>query len=415
MDYSPPEITEGIGRIIYTWKDLELRIIADRITDDGSAELWFYHDNKTKTSLLNITKANLLSSPTMSQLAKRMQQSSGDVPWQQILTAVSSITLEKHRQGEPPVIIEPSPAEVTKPCYYLPPLIMKGIPNVIFGDKGVNKTTIGLMALGLLANGATESPSGLVPDHQANIALLDWEGTQELTEYTIARLIGGETVPWFSLPYLRCKHPLADDMDKVSNFLSQNKTDVVLIDSLGQAAGSDRFDSAGKSSAIRFFEALRQLNITSLVIAQNAKGEDRKKTIFGSTYFTYYSRNIWELRQDPESVTDDDMSIALFHEAANYSKRHKPLGWRVSYTDTTISIASQSVTLSDFLEKVSQAKALLDFLKSGAKTRQGVANALKISVNQAGVILNRQRSRGTVKNLGSGLWGLQYEDDKNIA
>lgn len=412
MEYYPPEITESINRIVYLWPDMELKVQAERITDDGSAEISFYHENGSGSHLMHLARVNLLSSSTMTQLAKRMVKHSKDVPWEQVLTVICSKTTEISRRGEEPTVIEPASASVTRPVYLLEPLIMKGVPNVIYGDKGVNKTTLATACLGLMATGDTESILGLIPQRPVRSGLLDWESNRDLTEYTIARLIEGGTVPWFNLPYLRCQRSLADEIDKIANFITANNIEMVLIDSLGQAAGSDKFDSAGKGSALKFFECLRLLNVTSLIIAQNAKGEDRKKSIFGSTYFTYYSRNIWELKADGDSIREDEMSIALFNEASNYSRRRDPLGWRLEYTDTTIKMTAQSVTMSDFLEKVSQSKVLLDFLKDGAKTRKAIIEEMDVSATHVDVLISRLKKKNMITSLGSGLWGLKYDDSQ---
>ena len=327
MKFIEPEVSESINRLTYLWPNLEVKVLADRITDSGTAELWFYHINGKTDSLLHIAKVNLLASSTMTQLAKRMKEHSEQIPWTEVMTYLSAKTIEYSRRGEPGVVIEPVPGQAVHPGYYVEPLIMKGVPNIMFGDKGVNKTTICLTLIGIVRIGLIDSPLGLFCDKPASVALLDWESTKPLTDYTMSRLIEGKTIPWFSLPYLRCKQSLADDIDRIANFLHDNKTELVLIDSLGQAAGSEKFDTAGKAVALRFFEALRQLNVTSLIIAQNSKGEDNKKTIYGSTYFTYYARNIFEVKAKQDQLDEDKMHMILLQEESNYSKKHQPIGF----------------------------------------------------------------------------------------
>ncbi len=411
LPYSDPQVSESIGRLTYLWKDFEVKIVADRLTDAGTSELWFYHSNGTGDSLLHIAKANLLSSATMSGLSKRMAQHSEDVPWTPVLTCITSKSMEYVRRGEPGLVLEPTDGEAVHPGYFIEPVIMKGVPNIIYGDKGVNKTTTALAMLGLIAVGVDDYDCGLISTQEANVAMLDWESNESLTKYTLARLIKGETIPWYSLPYLRCKQSLADDVDRIANFLHDNKAQVILIDSLGQAAGSDKFDSSGKGAALKFFEALRQFNVTSIILAQNSKGEDTgKKTIFGSTYFTYYARNIFELRGKRDEIDENEMHIALFHQESNYSKKYQPIGFNLSYTDSTIKIISEPVSLSSFLERASQTKTLLEFLKDGAKSVKAISSELAISDRQTRTILSRTKKRGLTTDLGSGMWGLLNHD-----
>ena len=74
-DIREPEITEGIGSVEYLWPDFGLEIAAQRLKDEGRAELWFFSKNGTgNRKLLHVTEVNLLATSTMSGLAKRMER-----------------------------------------------------------------------------------------------------------------------------------------------------------------------------------------------------------------------------------------------------------------------------------------------------------------------------------------------------
>ncbi len=410
LPYSEPKVEESIGRLTYLWADYDLKVIADRITDAGTAELWFYHTNSTGDSLLELAKINLLFRPSKTAIEKKMANPRDDIPWAQIVTYISKTAMEYTRRGEPGVMIEPSEGGAVHPGYYIEPVIMKGVNNTIYGDKGSNKTTIGLTMLGIIALGSMESECGLIAPDPAKVAMLDWEVNDKLTNYTLSRLISGQSIPWYPLPYLRCKQPLIDDIDRIANFLHDNHADVVMIDSLEQAAGSDRFDSSGKGAALKFFEALRQLNITALIIGQNAKNEEGKKSIFGSTYFTYYSRNIFELRGKQDDLDENQMHVALFQQESNYSKKYRPMGFNLTYTDSTIKIVSESVSLSAFMERASKTKELLEFLSDGSKSLSAITEELELPNNRVRTLLSQLKKRKLVVNLSSGMWGRGIEN-----
>lgn len=413
-ELTTPVVTEAIGRISYHWKELDLRVVADRVTDEGTAELWFYHVNGNGDSLLEVAKANLLSSPTMVTLSKRMAKHSSDIPWSNLLTLVAKTTIEYQRRGEPGTIIEPHEGQAVHPGYYLDPIVLKGAPSIIYGDKGSCKTTLVLACLGIIALGDEDNKFNL-PVERARVAILDWESNLSLTEYNVSKLIMGGSNQWFSLPYLRCKYPLCDDMERIGNFLHDNKTQVIAVDSLGQAAGSDKFDSAGKASALKFFEALRQLNLTPLIIAQNAKGENKgEKTIYGSTYYTYYARNIFELKSKEDDIDHNIMHAALFHREANYSAKHDPLGFNLKYSDQGITITTEEIMLSRFIEKFTQEKLVLELLKSGALLRSKICEALGKNDRYVGVLLNRLKNKGLIVYLGPGLWGLAAKNEDDL-
>lgn len=402
----PPEIIEGIGSLTYLWPDVGIEVEAKRLRDEGRAELWFYSRNGIgKKGLLHVAEVNLLASPTMNSLAKRMATHAA-LPWSELLTDVTSKTMIHLRQGNPGVVIHGLTDTARHPGYYLKPTVMKGVPNIIFGDKGVNKTTLCLLLLGLIRLGFANNKYGFQVDcGETPVALLDWESNQALTEYTLSRIARGDG-PIYDLAYLRCHaQPLADDAERIGNFLSEKNIQVFLVDSLGAAAGSDRYDSSGKGAALRFFETLGKFNRTPIIIAQNAKGEDARKTIFGSTYFTYYSRNIFELRR-AEIVNPDELSIGLFHQESNYSRKFEPMGFHLTYTEDAITIEPEEVQFAQFSERVSQTKRILDYLKDGAKSLVAIAQYLESSNAQTSVVLYRLKKAKKIVALGSSIWGL---------
>lgn len=411
-EYVAPEVKESIGRIDFDWETLELLVSVSRIADKGTAELWFYHKNGTGTSLLHTAQVNLLSTTTVNSVVKRMEKHSETIPWEQVLTQVSSTTMEYQRRGEPSTVIRPISENIQPPDYFVEPLIMKGVPSVIFGDKGVNKTTVALALLGLVSSGCDDSSTGLI-GKDGRVGMLDWESNADLTSYTTSRLVAGRTVPYFELPYLRCKQSLTDDIERIANFIQQEQIEVALIDSLGQAAGSDKFDTTGKSVALQFFEVLRQLNLTTLIIAQNSKGDEGKKTIFGSTFYTYYSRNIFELKKATEG--EQEVQVALVHQEGNYSQKAEPLGFKIKYSPTTISMVSESVDIGQFKDKINDIESVIQFLKLENKpcTVKAIASAIDKNENRTRVILSTLKKRSQIVNPMTGLWALPAKQHGN--
>ena len=413
LDFCEPKVSETINKLSFFWDSYELRVAADRLDSNGKAELWFYHCNgKSRDSLLHTTSVNLLSTPSLSQLVKRMQVNSGDIPWQQVLTFIARGSMEFLRRGEPGVILQPVPGTIYHPGYYIEPLLLKGLPNLIHGPKGAGKSTLGLTVLGICRNAVSDSQTGLIADEEARVGILDWENDSQTTTFTISCLVEGETVPYFEPAYLRCTLPLAEDAQRIADWVSENRLSLVLIDSLGGAAGADAFDSSGKRAALRFFQTLRQLKVTSLIIGQEAKSEEAtKRTTYGSVYYQYYSRNIFELKTVKDMLDASIMHMALFHQEANFSALSEPMGFRVTFGPGNTSVEAESVKLSQFLERASQTKAIAEFLKGGAKHFREIARAGGLKETQTKNLLSRLKKRGIVVDLGMGMWGLTVEGD----
>lgn len=356
---------------------------------------------------------NFTSDATRKRLINTLTEKYPDWTWLPIIDELCRTVQNLSKAGEDDCLIQPYSPEGKHPGYYIEPVVMKGVPNVIYGDKGVNKTTLALTMLGVVVNQVADSTSGLIATERANVALLDWENSSGLTDYTTSRLVEGETIPYFELPYLRCNLPLADDIERIGRFLYKYEVKLLMIDSLGKAAGSDSRDSSGKNAALRFFECLDRFEIpglTTIIIGQNAKDDSNRKSIFGSSFYTYYSRNIFRLEAGKQKDLDsDEMRVALIHEEGNFSGKYRPIGFRLNYTEESISINREEAQLSEYMERVSQTKDLYDFLRSGRKTVKQIAGELEISDNRARVLLSKLKGRGKIVSLGPGVYGLASE------
>lgn len=355
---------------------------------------------------------NFSSAPTRKQLVKNLSEKYTDwkpETWLGVIDELCRQVQDLSTGGEDWSIIQPTISGVKHPGYYIEPVVMKGVPNVIHGEKGSNKTTLALTMLGLIAVGVDDSETGLIATKQANVAMIDSEGNKELTDYTVSRLVEGMTVPYFDLPYFHSTVPLAENMEKVGNFIDETKPDVLLLDSLGRLAGSERYDSSGKVGADRFFESLDKFHLTSLIIGQESKNEEGKKSIYGSVFYRYYSRNIFALKNSKDQLSKDEGTVALIHEDANYSGLYPPMGFRLTYTDTTIKIVHTEANMSQFMDRVSLTKDLLDYLTKGARPVKAIADELGITDNRVRIMLSQLKRRNKVTNLGSGVWGVINE------
>ncbi len=402
---SEPNIEAILGGYKVFWSEGQLQTLTinvKRIQSDshggitGEMSVWF--DFMTDKPTLSSVRVNLLSERRRIDIAKRLQSIKpfeDEAYWRVIIEQACHLIVETHRAGDPGQMIEvvdSDEKDIIKPEYILEPLIVKGLPTVIYGDKGMNKTTLAILAAGTVY-GWEEQPffkgnSGT----GYRTGLLDYESSLEIIKYTTQRLRRGTGVPYFDLFYRHCHLPVADDLEAIAGFIERFKIDVLLIDSLGAACGGDLYKP---EPALRFFSALRSLNRTSLIIAQNTKGEDNKKTIFGSAYFTYYSRNIFEIKLVSQ-LSKDKKTIALEHKEANYSGLYDPIGFNLEFTPDTIKITPEAVTMAQLIEKVDRQKQCTELLESGPKSTNDIAAKLKISRAQADNLVSTLRKKNLI-------------------
>ena len=408
---SIPILTESVGGVNIKWADYPFiaRVRQIHAHKDGrvTAELTIYliEDDQEKL-LYPTTQVNMVAERTRQSLAKSIEiQASSNYPWQEIVYQICQKVVEYSRKGEAgETLVVVEGGEIIPPSYLLEPVIMAGVPSVIFGEKGMHKTTLGLLFTLCISLPWHDNPFELKTNSlRSEVGMLDWESDKSLTLYTLQRLLNGSGLQSFALNYRRCIPPLAEDIEQIAKFLDDKKCDVILIDSIGAACGGDLMKP---EYALRFFQALRSLNRTSLSIAQTSKNEEGKKTIFGSTYFQYYSRNIFELKKSSDAYDKDETKVALFHKEGNYSGKYDPIGFRFHFSPTSIKVEREPVDFGEFMERINRQKLLLELLKDGALTTDQIKDKMEISRANADMLIKRLRDKKRIVKNKEGAWGL---------
>ena len=408
-------VSEKIGGYVFAWKDLGISITVSRLIvhkSDGRVTgeivVQSVNDAGDMINIFPSTQLNFSSDRTRVGLAKNLSVKYKQFPWGEILDQLCDGVQERARKGEPVQELWTSAEGIKPPEPLLEPILYKGLPTVIYGDKGVHKSTLALAFYFCLVLPWHDNPLGLqAPDRSVKTLILDWETEGTITQYYGKKIQDGHGLPGLIVQHRRCHLPLADDLEQIWGHILDKKAEVIIIDSLAAAAGGELNKP---EIALTFFSALRQLKTTSLLIAQNSKDpESQRKTIFGSVFFTYYARNILELCKS-EATSEDVFDIALFHRWCNIGKLHKPMSFNLHYNETGLIIARQPFVAAEFITKLTNDQKILEFLKRGALKPKEVAKATGISENYARVSLSRLKKKGLVIQIDDS-WGLAVRED----
>lgn len=369
-DMVSPEVNAGLGSIDYLWVSWGIRVKVSRVTIEGSAELWFYNSKANK--LLHISKVNLLATSTMATLAKRMDIHSSNLPWNDMLTYITARTMEISRQGEP-VREAWAGDDVQPPRYILEPLIIENQPAIIFGDPGSMKSNLALIISQLVMLPWHDNPLQMtVPEHSCKTLYLDWETDYETIQWQLTTLRNGMGMEGLMIPYRKCSMPLAYDIDAIRSKIEDTDSKMIIIDSLALACGGELNK---EQSAIAFFSALRQLNVSSLILAHNQKGNgDNTKSIYGSVFFTAFGRNVWEIRKSQEAGGDSADIALIHHKPAPFQRLSQPLGFHMDFGGNSVRISLGDPELvSGVSERMSYVNKLLDLLQKGRMQKEEIA------------------------------------------
>ena len=407
----PIEVTETITGFRFHWQKEQLTINVSRVishTDGritGDIQLIFEATKHTEPSF----GFNFSSSQTRKQLTKSFNEKYPKLQWQGIIDELCRQVQKLALTGEP-IKEWWTSDDVQPPVYLLEPILLKDLPTIIFGEKGVTKSNLALVFYIILTLPWYDNSLELIaPSRSIKTVILDWELPGHIAQWNLKKLQQGLNLPPIPLYHRRCRSPLADDIEALQKYLFEIKAEAVIIDSLGRAVGGELLKDTENIN--RFFTALDKLKVTPLILGQTSKEAEtskKRKSVYGNIMFEYYCRSIFELCK-AETIDEDDVSVALFHRASNLTKLQKPMGFRFNFNEDKTTIVREAVSYPEFLEKVSRQSQILELLRIKPLKTEEIMEALDIKRSNADVTLKKLRDKNKIVKLPDGRWGIKSE------
>jgi len=411
---SLPRIIPTIAGYKFHWNDEQIAIDVSRLHShsDGrvTGEIIVTSTLPGIPPHLHQASHNFTSSSSRDRLAGLLNKRC-ELNWADILEQLTVYTLERVRRGEPVEELY-SGEGIHPPRYVAEPLIIENYPNIIFGDPGALKSNFAIVLSQIVQLPWYDNPLGIVaPEQSVRVLFLDWETDKATVTWLVTTLERGMDLGSVSVKYRQCSLTLAQDIEQLKTCIDEAEAELIIIDSLGLAAGGEL---KGTESALSFFSALRQLKCTSLILAHNSKDpETKNKSIYGNQFFTAQSRNIWEIRkvQEPGS---NEADIALFHrKPAPFTNIHKPLGFKVIFNDDAGTMQVQTRdprNVGEFLERMGNQTRIIELLKDNPLNPKEIAESLNLDYHQTIVTLARLQKQSKITKSNEGKYGLLFQE-----
>jgi DNA-binding NarL/FixJ family response regulator len=413
-----PSVTEGLNSVEFMWPELKLKVLAERIQDEGYAELQFFSNNGTGELLLHTTRANLLSTPTMNSLAKRLEKNSRDIPWEDILTYICGKTISIVRRGEPVVPVGKKP-EIMKVEHQLAPILERNQPTTIYGPGGSAKSYLAdyiavlvqLDVVGIMSSNSSWTPIA------GNVLYLDWEASKtdhDRRVWAIKKGLGIDSEETFY--YRFCSQPLVNDIHSIQSLVSENQIDLAIVDSQMAATG---YGPDQAQVASQFYNALRSLRCTTLTLDHVSK-EDWKSSDsvgpYGSVVKYNRSRSQFEIKKS-QDAGDDFIELSLIHRKHNEGKLLRPIGIRIKFNENAggqlESVTFESCDVADNPElsrMLPLSFQIKNLLREGPLTMKEIVEMLDKSEDVIKTTLSRMVKREAIVKLPEHKWGLRQDE-----
>lgn len=384
---SKPSCEVNAGIYLLKWSESHIVLRADRLkehSDSVSAEVTI------KSTLPGIAAAhlhqarlNLTSTTSRKSLAKFLEERYGLIaPWPDMLEQACVMILERYREGDPPIPLHEVPVREAL-LYRAFPFLLEKQANLFFGAGQSGKSMLAVYLSVLVSTPFDHSGITVEP---GKVLYVDYETDEHEIAHRVRCIQAGLDFQGEStILYRSGKMPLADDIERIQRIVVEHEIDFVVVDSLGMAAGGDQDKSM---DIIRYFQALRTLNLTTLTIDHlNKEGK-----LYGNVYKFNEARNIFEVKAVIEPGIDR-LDIGLYHRKMNNGHLCEPLGFRFQFNDTRYQVVKQDVKdISDLADAMPLRMKIKLALTRGAMTVKELAMELKTSQASVRNHLNTHRS-----------------------
>jgi hypothetical protein len=287
-------------------------------------EIAVYENDKP----IYISGFQLLSASHKNTLARALEKVNRKLKWDTIVNQITVQSLSRIRNGEQVIVLD-GKSNLSKPEYLVYPLAIKNNANIFYADRSSAKSLFMMFLDILLSSGWVSNPFGLGILRHYKVLFLDWENDASTVGWQEQCLANGMEIEWLDIAYWHCSLPLAKCLPQIQKKINEIGADVIIIDSLGLATGGNLNDS---EPALNFYNALRQLPVTPLIIAHTAKDvNNKRKTVYGNAFYENLARCIWELHKYQEEGSSE-LKLSLYNrKSPPFSGFHPPLGFEFKF------------------------------------------------------------------------------------
>lgn len=271
---------------------------------------------RTVDDVLAVADMNLSSTQARERHAKYLAERSGaaDFPWSDYVEEFAQRTIAAERQGKPAVMLRNVPRpEPGRAVEELGLVLRLRHPLILFGDGGSVKSTIALYLAGLLAR------------RGFTVAYFDWELDEGEHRLNLEKLFG-DAMP--KLLYARCERALVHEAERLRRIVRQEGVDFAVYDSIAFACDGP---PEAAEVAVRYHQAVRQINVGSLHVAHITKGEHGDQKPFGSAFWHNMARDTWNAKKAESAPHDPIANVALHHRKHNLSAQRPAVGLEINF------------------------------------------------------------------------------------
>ncbi len=231
------------------------------------------------------------------------------------LSKIIPIALANSKSLPEDLADHPDPGPVK---YLIEDFIPTNYPTSLFGDGGQGKSYIAMHIALSVITGKLFLNKKIVT--KGSVLYLDWELDADSQTHRWGEVIKGgalQSIPR-GLHYKRMVEPLCVCATEIYAWLALIKPQLVIIDSVGRASGSNPMDQA---STINFLTVVESFGTSLLIDHQSRSTQDSpyaSKREYGNAYKGHYVRCSWQVERVGQEDSSGIVGLVFRHKKANF-------------------------------------------------------------------------------------------------
>ena len=354
---SAVEIKESAGIYTLVWEQEGVGIRLDRLMEDSKFSVTGEVLVRLAGRHIHQARMNLTSTRGRADVVRqcKSRNAAEHIDWDSFIEEAAMVVLERFRAGAESIDFT-SYTPPPKSKFLFPPYLLDGEANLFYGPGGSGKSYLAAYICAHVSKGYMDDEGFEVP--KAKVLYLDYEtGPEEIYNRlkTVQQGLKMDIVP--EVIYHPSAHPLASEVEKLQRLVVEHDIDMAVIDSVGYACGGEPETA---NNAINYYNALRQLQITTLSIGHIAK--DKSSTSpFGSVYWINGARSIWEVVRSQEAGANH-FDVGILHRKINNGPLEMPQAYRIAFENEAVYFAPTDVKFIGEAEEKMPIKERIMFL-----------------------------------------------------
>ena len=419
LDFLENKIVKRVGDSwAFEFANINIRIYVDKVKQNRyvGAEMEFSyikplfegnsHIHWSSVNLDQLSGANGRTS--LIKYRSNIEKESQYADWERLIEFVCLTVVKQMREGED--FINLATANIVEDeGHILSPILPLNQPSLIYGDGGSGKSILSLWFANLIYQGVQ---TDWVTALKKNVLYLDYETNVNEMYNRNNKLGNGMNLDVPSgIKYHRCFQPLYYIAEGIKRKIQEENIGFVIVDSAAIACGAE---PSSEKATTEYFQAIRSLgeDITVLTIGHTTKAEAEKKKPFGSAFWEYFSRSVWEIKKE-QATEGGIQNVGLYHRKVNNGFLHDPIGYRIQFLANEININGFNITDSQNNDgNLSRIQRIFNYLKTqnDYKSITDICDALSLDYeNEPSIKASMSRDKN-IMHFGEGQWGVKGKD-----